>query len=393
MRKLSCLIVLLANTLLAQNYYVATTGNDSTGNGSSGNPWATIAHADSLAQPGWTVHVGSGTYTGNFATTANGTSGQRITFISDTKWGAVLKPSSSSDHWNNGGSYVTIENFEFDGTGSNSSDAIAAWPLTGQHDQWIIGNKLHDYGGSCNHTGDSVIGTPTGTSNAYVAGNLIYHNNCGRAGSTPNSSGMHGIYSAGSGDVIENNIVLDQGGGWCIHLWHQASNAIMSNNTVANCGEGGFLIGNDGSGSPSSDDYTTVINNISVDNVGPSYGFTEEGNTGAHNYYYNNLAYGNTTGNFFLQNSLTDHATQTGSDAATFVNYTGTGSGDYHLKAGSTAIGNGTSSCASGVSTCVASSDFDGAARPSGSRYDIGAYQAYPGSEWTGFKGTGIVIQ
>ena len=375
-------ILLGGMQLVAQSmdYYVATTGSDSKGDGSASNPWATIAHADSIAQPGWTVHVAPGTYTGNLDTTHSGSASLRITFISDTKWGAVLKPSSSSDHWNNGGSYVTIQDFEFDGTGSDSSDAIAAWPLNGQHDQWVIGNKLHDYAGNCNHTGDAVITTTGGgVSNAVIEGNLIYHNNCGRAGSTPNSSGMHGIYSAGSGDTIQNNIVVDQGGGWCIHSWHQASNTILANNTVANCGQGGFLIGNDGSGSPSMDDYTSVINNISVDNVGPSYGFTEEGNTGSHNFYSNNLAYGNATGNFYLQNGLTASSTQTGSDSTTFVNYTGAGSGDYHLKAGSTAIDNGTNSCASGVSNCAPTTDFDENSRPVNGLWDIGAHE-YEGS-------------
>ena len=41
----------------ATAYYVAPTGNDKTGNGSAGNPWATIDHADSqnLMVPGDTV--------------------------------------------------------------------------------------------------------------------------------------------------------------------------------------------------------------------------------------------------------------------------------------------------------------------------------------------------
>ena len=51
------------------NYYVATTGNDSTGNGSSGSPWLTIQHAlnyvsNNLDLSGYTVtiNVADGTY-------------------------------------------------------------------------------------------------------------------------------------------------------------------------------------------------------------------------------------------------------------------------------------------------------------------------------------------
>jgi len=59
------------------NYYVATTGSDSTGNGSSGSPWATIAHADSQlptggAAAGTCVNILPGTYVTNGVTLKNG---------------------------------------------------------------------------------------------------------------------------------------------------------------------------------------------------------------------------------------------------------------------------------------------------------------------------------
>jgi hypothetical protein len=44
-------------------WYIATTGNDSTGDGSSGNPWATPAKAASVAAVDDTVMVAAGTYT------------------------------------------------------------------------------------------------------------------------------------------------------------------------------------------------------------------------------------------------------------------------------------------------------------------------------------------
>ena len=47
------------------NYYVSTTGNDSTGNGSSGSPWATLQHADSAAPTaGSCINIAPGTYGG-----------------------------------------------------------------------------------------------------------------------------------------------------------------------------------------------------------------------------------------------------------------------------------------------------------------------------------------
>ena len=58
-----------------------------------------------------------------------------------------------------------------------------------------------------------------------------------------------------------------------------------------------------------------------------------------------------------------------------FVNYQDDGSGDYHLAAGSPAIGAGTNeSCASspGVTPCKPATDFDG--NPRSLPYDVGAY-------------------
>ena len=51
----------------ATDYYVATTGSDTTGNGSSGSPWATIAHAFGYISQFYsasavTIHVANGTY-------------------------------------------------------------------------------------------------------------------------------------------------------------------------------------------------------------------------------------------------------------------------------------------------------------------------------------------
>src|SRR5690348_7678408 len=68
----------------AQNYYVSTTGSDSSGSGSQSSPWATIAHASTKAGPGSTVHVAAGVYKGDFDTTSSGTSSAYIVYEGDT---------------------------------------------------------------------------------------------------------------------------------------------------------------------------------------------------------------------------------------------------------------------------------------------------------------------
>src|SRR5207245_6531220 len=86
------------------NYYVSTTGSDSSGNGSSSSPWATIAYASTKVGPGASVHVAPGTYSGQFNTDASGTSSACITYDSDTTWAAKIAGCSLS-HGSNAGAH------------------------------------------------------------------------------------------------------------------------------------------------------------------------------------------------------------------------------------------------------------------------------------------------
>jgi hypothetical protein len=407
-------MLLLASVASAQNqYYISTTGSDSNNGTTPSTPWRTFAQANSaiiLGIPGNNcprstsanvaacVHVLPGHYVGCINTTKNGvgsgaTSVQRITYVSETKYGAVITGCGAGDTWNVSGSDTTVQDFEFDATGTNSCCGIAGYPFGLR--VWAIGNKMHDFAGNGNNTGGAVVimvAPPGGFSYNIMDGNLLYHNN---PSSTPNSGGGHGLYSGGAGDIIRNNIVVDQGGGFCITWWHQASNLIIENNTVAQCGYVGIGGGNDGSGAssgPTVYNNSTVNNNISVNNTtGPGIGIAEIGSfTGTNNVYQNNLAYGNTA-NFQLKHGLTATGTQSGSNSTTFVNYTGTGTGNYQLRAGSTAINNGTTTCTSGVSNCLPTTDFAGIARPQGSAWDIGAYR-YAVSATAPSPPTGLMV-
>ena len=62
-RYLFILFILISSAVSAQeNLYVATTGDDSTGDGSIGNPWETWTYAATQARPGDTVNFRGGTY-------------------------------------------------------------------------------------------------------------------------------------------------------------------------------------------------------------------------------------------------------------------------------------------------------------------------------------------
>jgi hypothetical protein len=284
--------------------------------------------------------------------------------------------------WSVRGSYTDVVGFEFDGSVNSSCCAVATYSTT---NVWILNNKIHDTAKSGNTTGNAVIllnadisSSSVTTSKNIVDGNLIYHNNAGASGSTPNNGGQHGIYSQAAGDIIRNNTLLDQGGGWCIHSWHKVSNWTVTNNTVANCRNGGIVLGDDSStGVVHNND--TITNNIVVNSGDSSTnnGGIDMRACGSGNMIQNNLMYGNIPRDYVGScGGATLSGTQTGSNFTTFSNYTGSGNGDYHTPSGSAAIDHGTTSCSSGASSCTPSDDADGGARPQGAAIDIGAYES-----------------
>src|SRR5262245_23642216 len=361
------------------HYYVSPTGSDSNSGTSPSTPWQTIAHADQaiqLGEAGTVIHLAPGTYESPpyFFTTSSGTANARITWVSDVKWGAIL-----NSGWYLIGDYNDIGDIQF--TGSRINAAIF---LRGNLSR-AIGNYVHDIGAGCHSTGAIVLAGDNDAAEANIVANL----SVGYLDLTVRCNQYHAIYSSMVGSVIRNNIVSGAPG-WGIHSWHDASDLIIENNTVFNNGLGGILIGNgENDAGPYVHNNTTVANNIVVNNgwgIGPLAGIVEYpcGDAiGANNMYLNNAVYDNgPQGDISLCDGKSPSGTVTldaTSFASLFVKYQADGSGDYHLQTNSAAIDKGTTACALGISNCAPGTDYDGNRRPSGSAYDIGAYE-YGGS-------------
>lgn len=67
-------------------YYISTTGSDSTGVGSSGNPWATPSKAHTAAASGDTIYCSPGTYIPALSTTTKNLTWSYITALRDVIW-------------------------------------------------------------------------------------------------------------------------------------------------------------------------------------------------------------------------------------------------------------------------------------------------------------------
>lgn len=394
------LVTLLSLASFATDYYVSATGSDSNSGTSPSSPWLTINHADAAltvgsgttctAGSGWVsvtgigacVHVASGTYSQTIITNKSGSSGARIRYVSDTRYGAKLAGTAGSSLiWTTHGKYVDMVGFDFDGTVhpntyTSLNDYVQDAP---NNNRWMF-NKIHDLasqgpngqGGaivSCGEVGGVAGSSPCSD---LMFGNLIYHNGGGAASAKYCCNGNVGM-DVGWGDTVQNNVIMDQGLGSCIQAAHNATNVIVTNNTIVNCNRGGITIGFSANTIANSTISNNIVANADPTNAGlGSIDISSSSGCSTSTIYRNNLLYPNTYLNG-CSGTITPSGTQTGSNSTTFVNYTGSSSGDYHLRSGSTGIDTGTTACAS--SGCVTTIDLDFSVRPQGAAYDIGAYE------------------
>jgi pectate disaccharide-lyase len=343
--------VTLTSGTAASGFYVSTSGSDSN-SGSACSPWRTLQHAANAAGAGATVHVLPGTYTQDNLTFNNsGTSSARIRFISDQKWGALIRSTSSYTVLRMNGSYTDLIGFDLAGD-SNSCLGIADWGSNNR----VISNQVHNVPARstvCGSNGGAGIDHASFTgSNDDTIGNVVHD-----IGSWPTlDQRVHGIYHSNAGGHVWNNVVYHCAG-FGLHFYHAATAVTVSGNTVFNNVYGGVYI--DGTSN------MLVTDNIVVHNT--QWGIIEEyGTIGSNDRYYNNLVYANGSGNI----ALASQSVQSGTILADpqFVNYTGGSDGNYTLKSTSPARDHG-------VSSGAPTYDVDGGPRPINSIWDLGAHE------------------
>ncbi len=346
--------------------YVATTGSDSTGNGSSSSPWQTIQHAADNASAGDVVCVADGTYsscsTGSSIAyvSHSGSSGNPITFESQNKWGAKLTGTGSCQYgFQLYGSYINVKDFDISGFAVDAGGQGII--LAGGSNHTITGNNIHNIANYNSTSGYGMNGIYVYQNSSYdtVDGNVFH--DIGRTGSFTYWAD-HGIYSDGaSNQTYENNVFYNITHGWGVQIGsHAQSNMLVINNTfdIANPNATGDIV------MESVCTNCRIANNIFYNPSTACISNYSSLSGGSYTIDDNDCTLGtlvSPSGTFYTTSN--NHLSLSTSGLMLSPS-----SHDYHLVGGSPAIDVGSS-------TNAPNHDYDGVARPQGGGYDIGAYE------------------
>jgi parallel beta-helix repeat protein len=419
---LAALLILIATTAAqASTFHVATAGSDQNP-GTSAQPWNTLQHAVDTVQPGDTILVEGGTYTG--CRVGNSGRENAVCTVSADSGAAVLvnAPGPGNKHDSNiefelfgstvnywvingiesagagfsgidirGTNYITVQNCYVHNSGMTGiflafSDhpTIQACEsaFNGEHGVYdsnsgdyptILGNKLHD-NQSCGlhmngdrnfQPGDGIISFAVvekntiyqngaaggsgincdGVNDSIFANNLLYNN----LASGISLFAIDGAEGSSRNRVYNNTIVMAAGARWCVNIPESTEG---QSNPTGNLLENNILYTPDSSKgsvlvySPSVagfvSDYNAVVGRFSTDG----------GNAIISTTAWQGLGY--------------DTHSIVSTPQALFLD---AGGNNYHLAAGSPAIG-------AGINLPAVTDDIDGNSRPLGLAYSIGCYEA-----------------
>ncbi|MFT5039310.1 MAG: hypothetical protein ACI8TX_000258 [Hyphomicrobiaceae bacterium] len=170
---LSILIVAAPATAGPATFHVATTGSDTSGDGSVGNPWSTITHAlDSIAD-GALVLVAPGTYSGRIRLRNHFASG--VTVRSEVRYQARLRASSETVLTCYDCEGITLEGFDVAHSGPGASALVMQIQDENPGDATISGrvtlrdNIFHD---SYNN---DIVKVNNAAADVLITGNMFYN--------------------------------------------------------------------------------------------------------------------------------------------------------------------------------------------------------------------------
>jgi len=147
-------------------YYIATNGSDTTGDGSTGTPWATFSKAQSSIQSGDTVLVKDGLYDQSPDFSRAFTS--LTTFKAENRYKARLTSSTGRPISVYGGNNISIEGFEIFGT-PGASEYVIHISMPSTHNITLKDNIIHD------SYDNDLIKVNDHCTDINISGNLLYN--------------------------------------------------------------------------------------------------------------------------------------------------------------------------------------------------------------------------
>ena len=299
----------------AQNYYVATNGNDAN-NGSEASPWLTIQYGVNQLSPGDILNIKAGTYYEKIDIDVSGTSTQKIT-IKNFQNDEVIISGAQSDNnssiiWTDN-AYLRIEGLHITDNQKNDAAGIALQGTA--HHIEVINNKVS----KINFSSDPNAAV-TSTTNAVPVSAL--GDAAPEAGGIPDS--VHHISFIGN-EIFDNRTGYSEN----LTLGGNVSNFLMENNIVHdNTNIAIDATGNYGESPVAAYDhprYGTIKNNTLYNNISPyspAAGIYIDG--GKNIVVENNLSYNNgyggeigceengETANIIFRNNVFHHNTNAG---------------------------------------------------------------------------------
>lgn len=416
---------------LAQDFYVATWGDDSN-DGSTSNPWKTIQYGVNQMQAGMTLRIMAGTYTERVQVSLDGSghlqgviltnhgdgsaviSGSGINLPQD--WGGLLDITGSKNVTIHG---ITVRNATggdnsagilVDGSSNITILACTTWNTAssgiGVWDSDHVSIDSCDVGRACNG-GEQECITIAGSNDFSVTYSSVHDG----AGGVIGGEGIDAKDGSCNGVISNNNVWgLDRLGIY-VDSWNKSTNTIsIYSNLVYNCDGDGFsaaaesagvlsnvqfynnlAYGNTGNGltvgawgEPGVThpiDGIMIINNTFVGNGVASWGcgVSIENSEADNIIVRNNILSGNTTGQFNAEaygtgfqadHNLIDGVSDYYGDdyVEGDPRFTDPGNSNYHIGSTSPAVDQGNQLQAPDT-------DMDGLPRPSGNGYDIGCFE------------------
>ena len=318
----------LATAHAGSTFYVSVTGNDVSGNGSQGTPWASVTNAVAKAAADDTIRVGGGVYTQNVTMAKANLSIQGGYNPVGWAWDPA---NQTTTIFGNGNSSVTV-------SGANMTETLSYLTLsggTGGSQAGVLMTAAAD-GNTLVVEGCKIIGNRYGVYrlNGVIGSHLVFRNTL-IADNTAN-----GIYA---------NILNDQNVGSCK----------LINCTIANNRSHGYF---SNSGSGGNNMTPSMTNTLVTGNNGYGIYLPYSTGNGAAGY---SLFYGNTNGAWF--GYVTDLGGNKFCQAPLYVDES---TGDYRLQSTSPAVAAGVDLSASGLNN-----DIVNVARPGINGWDMGVYQ------------------